>query len=69
MAADYPAQSGRQRIDVTTMCDRCGDVSVLRDVPNPITARSYLLKEGWTKRGQKASERWRCISCSPEVKA
>lgn len=63
---DYPPQSGRQRIDVITCCDRCGVVSTLRDVPNTITARSSLLRlDGWTKRGKHQTEMWRCNQCSP----
>lgn len=64
----YPSQSGVQRIDVVTVCDRCGTDLVLRDVPNTIAARSFLLRDGWTKRGTKGRERWRCPECSPARK-
>lgn len=63
----YPDVTGKQRIDVTTVCDRCGVRSILRDCPNTIAARSYLLKDGWTKRGAKSKERWRCPDCSPKL--
>lgn len=63
--SDYPPQPGICRIDIIVCCDRCNTTATLRDVPNPITARSYLMREGWTKRGKKSTERWRCADCSP----